>query len=52
MCAAGFPVLDIFPLSYSYPNGTGTILKPWDAVHYSRQTFLPVEEYLFSYFGS
>ena len=52
MCALGFPVLDVFPLSFAYPNGTGSVMKPWDAVHYGRQAFLAVEQYLFSYFDN
>ena len=51
MCQAGFHVLEIFPLTYAYPNGTGIANKPWgDSVHYVRETFLPVEEYLYDYF--
>ena len=45
MCQAGIPVLDLFPLSASYVNGT------LDYVHYDSKVFRPVEDFLQRYFG-
>ncbi|XP_012564143.2 uncharacterized protein LOC105848537 [Hydra vulgaris] len=50
MCKSGFNVLDVYPMSLSYPDGTGTVLKPWDAVHYEPIVFKSVEDYLAQYF--
>lgn len=49
MCQAGFNVLDVYPISYAYPNGTRSIV---DAVHYDHVVFKPVEDYLYDYFES
>ena len=51
MCAAGFPVLDVFPLSDSYKNGTGLPHKPYDAVHYPSMVFESVIKLLENFFG-
>lgn len=55
MCRAGFLVLDVFPITDSYPQGTGTHgahgpVKN-DIVHYSNLAFIPAEELLEEYFG-
>lgn len=55
MCRAGFLVLDVFPITDSYPQGTGTHgahgpVKN-DIVHYSNLAFRPVEELIEEYFG-
>ena len=50
MCNSGFDVLDVYPMTLSYPAGTGTAVKPWDAVHYEPIVFKPVEDYLAQYF--
>ncbi|KAJ7369930.1 hypothetical protein OS493_035276 [Desmophyllum pertusum] len=54
MCRAGFYVLDVFPITDSYPQGTGTHgahgpVKN-DIVHYSNLAFRPAEELLEEYF--
>lgn len=46
MCSAGIPVLDLFPLTDSYPNGTGIRGFKFDAVHYEHSTFAAAERYL------
>ncbi|XP_032221804.2 uncharacterized protein LOC116604066 [Nematostella vectensis] len=50
MCSAGIEVIDVYPVSDSYPWGTGThaSLKPAenDVVHYSNQAFKPAEDLL------
>ena len=51
MCRAGFPVLDVFPISDSYANGTGLPHKPYDAVHYPNWVFESVATVLEQYFG-
>ena len=51
MCEAGFKVLDIFPMSYTFPHGTG-LGKGGDGVHYREEAFLPVEKFLRKYFDS
>lgn len=55
MCHAGFQVLDVFPITDSYPQGTGTHggngpVKN-DIVHYSNLAFRPAEDVLERYFG-
>ena len=52
MCKAGVEVLDVFPISDSYPAGTGLPNKPYDAVHYKGHVFQPVVNLLQTYFGS
>jgi len=49
LCDAGIKILDVYPLTYSYPNGTGSNIKPWDAVHYEALVFKSVEDYLIQY---
>ncbi|KAK2567380.1 Gelation factor [Acropora cervicornis] len=55
MCEAGFHVLDVYPISDSYPPGTGTHgahgLVGNDIVHYSNLAFNPVEELFEKFFG-
>ena len=34
MCKAGFEVLDVYPLSASFPNGTDSSHDPFDSVQY------------------
>ena len=33
MCRAGFQMLDVYPLSASFPNGTDNSHDPFDSVH-------------------
>ena len=51
MCRAGIDVLDVFPISDSYPEGTGLPGKPYDAVHYKSHVFQSVVNLLERYFG-
>lgn len=51
MCEAGIPILDFFPLTDSYPNGTGNSISPFDPVHYDHHVLLPVEELLVRIYG-
>ena len=55
MCEAGFHVLDVYPISDSYPPGTGTHGAHGpvgnDIVHYSNLAFNPVEELFEKFFG-
>ncbi|KAK3734850.1 hypothetical protein QZH41_011761, partial [Actinostola sp. cb2023] len=44
MCTAGFAVLDVYPLSNAYPEGT------FDGVHYHARVFYPAEKALENYF--
>ena len=46
MCDAGFDVLDVYPLTASYPYGTGSSARPKDAVHYEHFVFESVERLL------
>lgn len=50
MCRAGFEVLDVYPLSASFPNGTDNSYDPYDSVHYKDSVFQPAEEILLEYF--
>lgn len=50
MCRAGFEVLDVYPLSASFPNGTDSSYDPYDSVHYKDSVFKPAEEILLEYF--
>ena len=45
MCAGGISVLDVYPISASYPPGT------MDGIHYDSETFYPVIEQLEKYFS-
>ena len=49
MCRAGLRVLDVYPLSDSYPAGTVSLDDP---VHYSSQVFRPVESLFYKMFSS
>ena len=51
MCNHGIDILDVHPISDSYPEGTGGVSKPWDAVHFSADAFKPVEDLLEEYLG-
>jgi len=51
MCEAGIDVIDVYPMTYSYPNGTGSSKKYWDAVHYEAVVFKALEEYIYDYFN-
>ncbi|XP_032237148.1 uncharacterized protein LOC5511879 isoform X2 [Nematostella vectensis] len=51
MCHAGFDVLDVYPLTDSYPLGTGTPERPKDAVHYEHFVFDSVERLLLDHFA-
>ncbi|KAK3742221.1 hypothetical protein QZH41_009001 [Actinostola sp. cb2023] len=50
MCRAGVQILDVYPMSDSYPWGTGThgsrIPAPNDVVHYSNLAFSSAEDLL------
>lgn len=50
MCKAGHHVLDVFPLTDSYPYGTGKPETPKDAVHYQHFVFEAVERLLEDFF--
>jgi len=51
MCQSNINVLDIFPMTSSYPFGTGTLDRPHnDSVHFVRTTFKPIEDYLTQFF--
>jgi len=50
MCQANVPVLDVHPLTDSYPYGTGKPSKPKDAVHYEHFVFESAERLLEDYF--
>lgn len=54
MCQAGFKIIDVFPITDSYPQGTGTHgangpVKN-DIVHYNNLVFSPAEDELEQYF--
>jgi len=50
MCRANVPVLDVHPLTDSYPYGTGKPSRPKDAVHYQHFVFESAERLLEDYF--
>ena len=50
MCQANVPVLDVHPLTDSYPYGTGKPSRPKDAVHYEHFVFDSAERLLEDYF--
>ena len=43
-------MLDVYPLSASFPNGTDRSYDPYDSVHYKDSVFKPAEEILMEYF--
>lgn len=45
MCEAGFDVIDVYPMTDSYPGGTLEL----DVVHYSGKVFVTVETLLERY---
>lgn len=51
MCKAGFEILDVFPMSYSYPGGTDERFDKHDAVHFKNTVFKPAEQLLYEYFS-
>lgn len=51
MCNAGFEILDVFPMSASYPEGTDDSSDKYDAVHFKRLVFKPAEQLLHEYFN-
>ena len=51
MCRAGFEVLNVYPLSTSFPNGTDNSYDLFDSVHYKDSVFTPAEEILLGYFS-
>ena len=51
MCKAGIEVLDVYPLSASFPNGTDNSVDPFDSVHYKDSVFKPAEDILLEYFS-
>jgi len=44
MCKAGVDVIDVFPMTSSYPH------KPSDGIHFDMKLFMPVREALHRYF--
>jgi hypothetical protein len=54
MCREGFEILDIFPLSASYPGGTGgpnvEYFKEHDIVHFKPIVMKPFQDALAEYF--
>ena len=51
MCKAGIEILDVFPMSASYPEGTDGSLDKYDAVHFKKTVFKPAEQLLYEYFN-
>lgn len=51
MCKGGIEVLDVYPLTDSYPGGTGSAVSPFDPVHYQTFVFESVEKLLESTFS-
>ena len=51
MCNAGFEILDAFPMSASYPEGTDDSSDKYDPVHFKRLVFKPAEQLLYEYFN-
>lgn len=51
MCNAGIEILDVFPMSYSFPEGTDGSSDRYDAVHYKNIVFKPAEQLLYEYFN-
>ncbi|XP_012555841.3 uncharacterized protein LOC100208485 [Hydra vulgaris] len=51
-CAAGYDILDVYPITDSYPEGTGSKMFPHDPVHYEQHVMKPVEQLLERVFGS
>ena len=53
MCQEGFEILDVHPLTASYPNGTGgptmEYFKEHDTVHYKTLVTRPFEDILAEY---
>ena len=52
MCDAGIPVLDLFPMTDSYPRGSGIGGYQFDAVHYEHKVFATAERRLEEVFKS
>ena len=54
MCREGFEILDVHPLTASYPGGTGgpnmEYFKEHDIVHYKIHVTRPFEDKLAEYF--
>ena len=50
-CDNQFDVLDVYPLTDSYPDGTGSRKTPHDPVHYEYHVMRPVEELLMRVFA-
>ncbi|XP_048586298.1 uncharacterized protein LOC5520721 isoform X2 [Nematostella vectensis] len=51
MCSAGVHVLDVYPLTDSFPEGTGRSDSPNDPVHYRPSVFSSGEDLLEQYFS-
>ena len=53
MCTEGFEILDVYPLTSSYPHGTGgpnvEFYKEHDIVHFKPHVMAPFEETLTEY---
>ena len=45
-CNAGFDILDYYPITDAYPEGTGTKKTPHDPVHYEYHVMQPMERLL------
>ena len=51
MCRAGIDIIDVHALTETYPFGTGSKKKPWDAVHFESQVFDSMLQFMEGYFG-
>ena len=43
-------MLDVHPLSASFPNGTDSSYHPYDSVHHKDSVFKPAEKIVLKYF--
>lgn len=54
MCKHGIPLIDAYPISESYPYGTGTHAgrspSRNDIVHYNNEAFYPIERFIEEHF--
>ena len=50
MCRAGFEVLDVHPLSATFPNGTDSSYHPYDSVHNKDSVSKPTDKILLKNF--
>lgn len=52
MCRAGIKILDVYPISASFPGGTGFPRNVQDSVHFKNCVFDSVITALENYYGS